>query len=152
MTLKKSYYILASLSFVLLIVRNNVLLSNETLHRYLASDWEENVRNGEVLPESAVNLTCLEKKFRFLVIGGKTSTGYGLASRDESFPAHLCGADVIAEEGISPLAVSSCLKNLVGDTVYDVILLDLFEVADEYLHVIMKRLRNRYVNGYFDLC
>ena len=152
MTLKKTYYIQIALSFVLLVAVKSTYLRKEITHRFLQSDDMEEDDIGDILPEDIVNKTCFEKRFRFLTIGAKTSAGDGLLFANQSFPAQLCGGDVIAEQGISPLAVSSCLKNLIGDTIYDVIALDLFEVADQYLHVIIKRLRNRYVNEFRFIC
>jgi len=51
---------------------------------------------------------------------------------------------VIARDDLLPKDVASCLQNLLQDRIYDVIVLDLFEVADQGLDILVNRLKNRF--------
>jgi len=102
------------------------------------SDFEGQVRTGDLLPEELVTDVCDVKKIRYLTIGGHA------AAANESYTNYLCDGDKIAGEHITPEGVYPCIDQMIGDNVYDVIVLDLFHEADESLLDLTRRLNHRF--------
>ena len=91
-----------------------------------ASMFEEQVRSGDVLPEAMVKLICVTKQLRFLVIGGRVAAVDNVLP-EERYPYLLCNSDKIVGQGINLGEVAPCIKNLIGNNIYDAIIFDLYD-------------------------
>lgn len=97
------------------------------------------------LPHEMEVTSCEQKQLRFLTLGGATANGAGLDDAvNDAYPFLLCEGDSIADNNMVPTDAASCLKTLVGDNIYDVIVLDFYENADKDLDRLVKRLTNRF--------
>jgi len=106
-------------------------------------DFEEEVRAGDLLPEDLINEICNEKKLRYLTIGGHVAAAEHL-EKSQSYTSYLCDGDRIVGEHVTPEDVFPCIHEWIGDNIYDVIVLDLFNEADESLLNLTRRLVNRF--------
>ena len=101
------------------------------------------VREGDMLPKELLQKICDERGIRYLTIGGPVAYGEHLR-RNQTYPYLLCDGDRIVGPRLRPEDVGPCMKKMIGNNVYDVIILDLFSEANENLIKLTRRLVRRY--------
>ena len=101
------------------------------------------VRQGDTLPEELVQKMCGEMRIRYLTIGGPVVYGEKLQN-NQTYPSLLCNGDRIAGPHLKPQDALPCLKKMIGNNMYDVIVLDLYRESNEKLIQLTRRLANRY--------
>lgn len=86
---------------------------------------------------------CTTNDIRFLTIGGRVAYGENVPKKD-TYPYLLCDGDRIVGPDLEPDDVAPCIKKILGNNVYDVIVLDLFDHSSEILIKLTSRLTKRF--------
>ena len=105
--------------------------------------FEEKENLIEILPQELVDEVCLEKKIRFLVIGGQVAAAENI-ERNQTYPYLLCKSDRITGKHLAPDNIAPCIKKIVGNNIYDAIIIDLFDNSNEKLINLTRRLVDRF--------
>jgi len=96
---------------------------------------------------------CEQKKLRFLTLGRSNAEGIGLGTEDVAYPKLLCDGDVLAGEFnntgefVDSSMLARHLHRMIGDEIYDVIVLDFFEETSCYDGRLQYRLKKRFPNA-----
>ena len=110
------------------------------------TEFEENIIKGKLLPEDIWRKACLDMKLRFLTIGGTVAYAQHL-NRSQTYSHITCNGDRIVGPNLKPDNVAPCLKEMIADNVYDVIVLDMYKESNENLLNLTRRLINRFPNA-----
>ena len=90
-----------------------------------------------------VNLVCTKNQIRFLIIGGKVAESENVL-KNQTYPYLTCNSDKIVGPGLRPDDIAPCLKKMLGDSIYDAIILDLYDQPSEAVIKLTARLVNRF--------
>lgn len=138
--------VLALFSYALYFSQHDSTLTNlNFLGRQLQSN-SDNTEKYVLLSEPQIQEICNTRALRFLTIGSTTVVGKGLEyPLTDSYPVHLCNSDIIASETMHPREPAECLNSIIGDKIFDVIVLDFYEQAGNtnFVYLII-RLRKRF--------
>lgn len=142
--MNKTYYnLICVVTLFIILYEVNYVSSNNAV-----SDNEEEttaIESGSVgvLSDDIVHKSCDETKLRFLTIGGSVAAGEGVTP-EQAYPHLLCKGDKIANPNIKPGDVAYCLKSIIGNKIYDVIVIDLFDHNDIHTNNLVIRLIKRF--------
>lgn len=108
-----------------------------------AAIFEAQVRNGDLLPKAMVELVCTNNQIRFLVIGGGVAAADNIF-KNQTYPYLTCKSDTIVASDINPGRVAQCMKKMIGENIYDAIILDIFDFPGPQLIKLVARLVQRF--------
>ena len=113
--------------------------------------WEHENHDIIKLPRIDSQASHEFLNFRVLALGTSRTWGAGLESRDLAYPTLLSpqAATNLAIRGGGPQIPSTCLSTMVGDAIYDVIILEFFFNADQHLLRLVRRLKHRFPDAIF---
>jgi len=101
------------------------------------------IRSANVLTQSMIDEVCKRRGIRVLVIGGRVAVADNV-ERNEAYPYLLCNSDKIAGKNLTLDDMVPCAKKIIGENIYDAIILDLFDQSNEKLIELTRRLVNRF--------
>ena len=94
------------------------------------------------MPQELVDEECLEKKIHFLVIGSQVAAVKNI-EENQTYPYLLCKSDRITGK-MTPNNVDLCIKKIVGNNIYNAIIIDLFDNSNEELINLRRQLVGRF--------
>ena len=97
----------------------------------------------KLLPQEMVDQVCTKNQIRFLIIGGKVAASENV-SKNQTYPYLTCDSDKIVAPGLRPNDVAPCIKTILGNNIYDAIILDLYDQPSEAMIKLTARLVNRF--------
>lgn len=143
----KRFCSIAIASILFLLTIYSLSLNGFSRHRLLelsgVSVFEEEVRQGNVLPAPLLKNACESKDIHFLTIGGRVAYGKNL-QKEQTYTHLLCDGDRIAGSDLEADDVAPCIQKMLGGNYYHVIVIDLHDNPNENLIKLTSKLARRF--------